>query len=514
MISNKKVFLLYGLVSVLLIGQSGPIIFAEEFELPKKFRVSEHYMFYGSGGIDWQSLRDPDNNPILITCLHGATSKSLRKLDIPNLQGRLARLERGNLIRKTKDGYTLAFPAVIGQKKDLFRKHVQQVAQMLLPMVEKMIEEIQPQLAGRNEMLYHVLWSVIMDGHLAWNAAKAQMNKQVNSGDTTMWNTIWLLYPLHPFLAGTNFHDTSVGRLHITWSRNTPSVDEAIVFQNESELVRAIKQGCRIEKAEAKDALSKYGLVDESGVVRIYTIESSSKVAEVYMNLGTKFGQQIVSHLDVPKVAKILDTSPGLALVIAYHETCWQLLQELTKKKVLNPLPTAAGDAYQLVSLVIFPKATYPFLETEMSAEEKTTIERFNEIKMKILAGEKYFNLSTPVDGLLSCISAVLSRDGETLNNSSAMAMKMGGPIPPAFFKDSWIKQCKNICIYRVESLPPKIAEGDVHPIYVMNLQEKKFSDVYVFIYWEGKWLQLFQNGDRQTDWRGRVEWMNKTHLR
>lgn len=493
-----------------MIGQTISAALAEEYKIPKDLKIAEYFSCFGSFN-GWGPLNDQKNNPILNFCLRGATESELRALEINDLQERLLQLEQVNLIRKVGDQYQLAFPAIIGQKRAKLQEYAEQVAKQLLPFGEKMIEQIRPYLKEREEMIYHVLWSDIMDGPLSWNTAMVEMDKQVKSGDTSIYNKIWLLYPSHPFRVGTNSYNTSSGHLRITWSHNTPSpnVIRRIISQYESELVRAIEEKRPIISAGARSALGKYGLVNGAGTIQVYTLKSDTKAAKVYMKLGTEFGQQTMNYLDMPKVTDMLDVSPGVAFVIAYHEICWQLLQNLVEKKVLivPDIVARAGedpnDAYQLVSLAIVPKAMYPFLKTEMSKEEKATIQRFDEIKQKVLAGEGYFNLSTPVDSMLSYLSAALSKDENMLKET--VAMKISGTIPPVLF-ETIEKQYRRICIYRVQAISLDISEGDVHPIYTMFEGEKEFSDVYVYIYRNGKWRQLFNQGNAKTDWRESVD--------
>lgn len=486
----------------------------ESSKIPKDLKIAEYFTSFGSFN-GWGPLHDQKNNPILNCCLRGATESELKALGINDLQERLTQLEQVNLIEKAEGRYQLAFPAIVGQKRVALQKYAEQVAKQLLPFGERMIEQIRPYLQDREEMLYHVLWSDIMDMPIAWNSARVVMNKQVESGDTSIDNKVWLLYPSHRFRVGTNYYSTSSSSKCITWNRNTPRPNtiHRIISRYESDLVDAVKKNCPIKSVDAKESLSKYGLVDKAGRVQIYTLESNSKEVEVYMNLGTEFGQQTMNYLDVPKVAVMLDVSPGMAFVIAYHEVCWQLLQDLVEKKVLTVPNIVAKadadpkDAYQLVSLIMMSKVTYPFLETEMSQEEKATIKRFNEIKKKILSGEKYFNLSTPVDGLLSYISAVISKNADTCRKTKAV--KMNEPIE---FEPDLINECNNICIYRTEPLLEKPKEGDIHPIYITYIMpegKKSSVDVQVFIYHQSGWRKLFNNGNvLWIDWRRDIEHM------
>jgi hypothetical protein len=378
---KKNNILIFRLSYIFLIAQSFSIIYAAQPQLPDDFKVSEYFSFFGSGGIDWQALHDPNNNPILVACLKGITDESLKPPGILDVQQRLERLERGNLIRKVDGRYILAFPAIVGDKRDRLQKYAEQAARQLFGLGEKTIAQIRPYLAGRDEMLYHVLWSIVMDGKPAWDEARAEMNRKIDAGDTSIQNKTWPLYPSHPFRAGTNSSKNSFGHLRVTWSRNTPSpnVIGRIVWQHASQLIQAVEQNRAVESADVKDALSRYGLIDEGGKVRFYIIRSDSDAAAVYMKLGTEFGRQIMTHLDVDKMSDLLEVSPGVAFVIAYHEICWQLLQDLSDRKVLSvpqivaQAGTKTSDAYQLVSLEMTPEVKHSFLEKEMGNRMSVT---------------------------------------------------------------------------------------------------------------------------------------------
>jgi hypothetical protein len=106
--------------------------------------------------------------------------------------------------------------------------------------------------------------------------------------------------------------------------------------------------------------LREVGLVDDSGTVRIYTLDSErdSSIIRDYTRLGKDFGRQVMAHLDTADVSDMLEAPPGVAFLIAYHEICWQLLQDLIAKEVLimpailqEEQPNMA-EACQLVSLV------------------------------------------------------------------------------------------------------------------------------------------------------------------
>jgi hypothetical protein len=475
------------LAYILLLGQglwslglqAPSVVCAEELQFPKDLKVSEYFCFFGSGGIDWQALHDPNNNPILVACIEASTEESLEALGIADLQQRLERLQRGNLIRRADGRYSLAFPAVVGDKRARLREYAEQAAQKLVALGEKMIDQIRPHLAGREEMLYHVLWSVIMDGGPAWDTARAEMNKKLRAGDTSIQNKAWLIYPSHPFRAGTNSYGKSCGQLHITWNRNTPSANTIgrVIGQYVSQLAEAIEQDSALTSADARDALGKYGLIDDAGKARLYTIELDSEAAQVYGELGRQFGRRTMDYLDVTKVAEMLNVSSGVAFVIAYHEICWQLLQELAEKKALAvprivaEAGTEASETYQLVSLTIIPKTKAPLLEKEMSDEEAQAIEEFRRIKARILAGESYDDISTPLHAVLTRLSTWEPGDREYFMNLDILR----APLPPE-----------------------KPEEASLWPVF---MGDKELADTFILVYSKAGWIWMGNMGS-DYDWR------------
>jgi len=292
-----------------------------------------------------------------------------------------------------------------------------------------MIDEIRPHLKSRQEMLFHVLWSGIMDGNVAWMTAQSTMQKQIKSGDTSIQNKAWLLYPTHAFMVGTNSYE----HLKITWSHHTPRPNELyrLIKKYENTLVQSRNQSIPIAEDKAKDELGKYGLVDHGGKVRLFAVDMNSEMAQLYLNLGSQFGQAMMKHLQVAKVVELLDVPPGTALLIAYHETCYELLKNLAEHKLLEipriVLKPGADlkQAVRLVSLVIPSARKEPFLQTPMTDEEKAIIERFNTMHQKILDGEKHFDLSTPLDALLSYISAIGSKDPDAYQKVAAALQEL-----------------------------------------------------------------------------------------
>lgn len=335
----------------------------------KEFEFRRYFNNYEFGGIDWDALIDLKNNPILNACINGATLAELESLQIPDLDVRLQKLQRGNLIRKIEQRYHLNFPAIIGKKRVVLEKLVEEVALQLLPTTEKMTQEIASRLKGHEQMLYHVVWSIIMDGPVAWNTLDNEFKKQLGKGDASITGTIWLAYQNHPYRAGTNrYGDLQTGQVRITWSLNAPMphVIHGVIKRYEAELIQSATTGKPMEDQNTRQALSNYGLVDGKGIGRVYIIDPNSESALIFGKVSQTFGKEVMKHLDVQEAAKMLGITPAQALVIVYHELCYELLEQLANKKVLDipeiALKPNAGteQTYRLISIIDLTKMKYP----------------------------------------------------------------------------------------------------------------------------------------------------------
>ncbi len=467
--------------------------------------VAQHFlMFGGAGSAFWDALLTPANNGVLNACLDGATLQELDALGISGARRRIGRLKHAGVVDKEGDEYRLAFPAIVGAKRTELQRIVEEAATTLLPAAKGMVAEVRPCLGGREEMLYHVLWSLVMDGQDAWHAAETAMEGQVATGDTSTQNIGWLMYPEHPFAAGTNSYGLGPSRVAITHSTSTPRPNDICqVIQNVNVFLRdAVRENKPVHDKWAIEKLEAYGLVDGAGNLQMYTIARGSEPDQILSKLGAQFGQTVMAHLDVSALAGSLDVDPGTAFVMAFHEVCWQLLQELAGEgsldvpRIVKEAGVDRREAFRLVSVAYIPAMPDPFVRAPMTYEEREHIKRFDHVKGKIASGERYADLSTPIDTLLSLASAMASQDADAYQQ--AQAPDTGGQVPGLEQADRGFTVC------RVPPWPEKPDEGDVHAIYVKYGRTGR-DGVEVFIYTRGKWRKLFNScyaGVHEDDWR------------
>jgi hypothetical protein len=296
--------------------------------------------FYGFGPRrpDWDALADPGNTPILLACLNGATEENLQALGLTDLADRLERLRRRGTLWLRDGRYQLGFPAVVGHSRAALQALVQDAAARLLPSARSVVQQLGSHLGDRQDMLYHVLWSLVLDSSDAWQTVETTLRERVTQGDTSMRNKTWLLSPKHPAAAGTNIDATLTGNwLWATWSTTTPESMPIfdLVRKHEAALLSSFREGTALGP-EAREELGPYGLADEAGRPRLYVYEADSPASAAYVQAACRFASAAVDRFDVEAAAQAMGVPPGVAMVIAYHEVCWEVLGRLAAEGILE----------------------------------------------------------------------------------------------------------------------------------------------------------------------------------
>jgi hypothetical protein len=111
------------------------------------------------------------------------------------------------------------------------------------------------------------------------------------------------------------------------------------------QLAQSILKDRSVEDSQAIQALAEYGLVDADGSLQIYILDSDSPVCQEIALRGVKFAVEAMKHMRVQKLADSLAVSAEQALVIGYHELCYELLKRLAASGTME-IPEIARWAH------------------------------------------------------------------------------------------------------------------------------------------------------------------------
>ena len=113
-----------------------------------------------------------------------------------------------------------------------------------------------------------------------------------------------------------------------------------------------------------------YGLVGADNRSRLFVVCVESEWVPFGMRLATEFGRTALANLDVASIASLLDVTAEQALVIAYHELCYEILGRLSASGELvipNARETSPKDVRALVSFYL-TTPTEEFLKQSQGA--------------------------------------------------------------------------------------------------------------------------------------------------
>ena len=281
---------------------------------------------------DLDLFKDSTNNLIGDACIPGAGVDELRGLGIADLDERLGRLRAGNVIALRDGRCTLTFPVITGRRRDDLAAAVRPVARALAPRVAEIGEEIARAVPGHEEMVFHLLWSRVVDQ--MWCRAWQREHR----AGTCPPGVDWVLYPASPFTFGTNSWGND---LAVTWNWQTRCAVWPVVTAVRTALLDAAA-GKKYEGPEA-DSLRRYGLLDADGRFVGFAYREDSPLDSLLDRLTTEYAALAAGRYDYRRLAASLDIGVEQLWVILFHETAYAVFADLDQDGKLRVPRVLAG---------------------------------------------------------------------------------------------------------------------------------------------------------------------------
>jgi tetratricopeptide (TPR) repeat protein len=294
-------------------------------------------------------LRDSTNNRITVACIAGTPVSQLEAPATDALDERLRALTEGKVLKISDGRCSPAFPVFVGRDREVLRDITDAGVDDLVPLVERLVRRLEGELGGRREMLFHLLWSRMID--VIWSEAW-----ELAFLDDELPVVAWVVQPEHPFAVGTNFASLpGDASLAMTWS---PNFDKHLwKFPDANYELLLAAWGEEIADVEAKAGLQAYGLFDASGESRLFSYPDGSRLDETLYEMAMEYAAAAAKAYDWEEVAQRLGIHPGDAFVVVLHEAAYEQFEDLYENGVLEiPSPLLEGGAteraVELVSVV------------------------------------------------------------------------------------------------------------------------------------------------------------------
>lgn len=300
-------------------------------------------------------LRDSVNNHIANLSIEGATATELEKAGGEGFQARLEKLISGNILKLQNDKYYLNIPVIIGNKREKLSKVVDNASVKLIPLAESMISKISDKYKNNPTMVFHVLWSLVIDS--IWERAYG-----IAFPGESCPQVFWVISPKSRMSVGTNYYMlTGNNYLACTWSENCKvhlSMLQDIMFP-----LLQVAWGKEIKDKNIIEKMASIGLIDEKGKSGIFTYKADEDFNRFIDGMIDDYSNAAANLYDYKKLGTEFNIPPDELFVIIMHETAYSLFDELNRRGKL-PIPQILLDEKQdkknIVSLISLQLGTPP----------------------------------------------------------------------------------------------------------------------------------------------------------
>jgi hypothetical protein len=260
----------------------------------------------------------------------------LEALGPADLDQRLGELVDGRVLRIRNDSCPPAFPVIEGVERKEFTEVADAAAAALGPVVETIVARLRKRLGGREEMLFHLLWSRVIDE--VWEEAW-----ELASLDGDLPALAWVVYPEHQYAVGTNYDflpgDAS---LAVTWSR--AFMDHLSSFSDLNWEIIQVAWGETVAASEATAALTEYGIFDAEGRSRLFSYPQGERLDSLMTELTKRYAEGLAQAVDWAETARRFDVHHGDFFVALSHEIAYAVFDDLLAAGSLD-VPSAVLDA-------------------------------------------------------------------------------------------------------------------------------------------------------------------------
>jgi hypothetical protein len=295
-------------------------------------------------------LEDAVTRRLAEACLRSATRRDLERLRIADLEQRLDTLVGGHVVRRRGSGCQAGFPVFLGAKRRMLSDLAAAGAGRVGPVVDSLLPALAAVLGERQDMMFHVLWSRVMDE--AWDAAWRRAFPK-----DTLPLVVWVTYPEHSQAVGTNYSSfPGGGSLALTWSPRFTG--HLAVLDSLSLELRQLAWGRAVADSAARTRLAELGMLDTMGRSRVLAYPGNSPLDSTLRHLAEAYGAAAADALDWPDTARRLGYDARDVFIVLLHQVAYDVLARLKAEKRLE-IPNAVTqgapttDAARLTSLVL-----------------------------------------------------------------------------------------------------------------------------------------------------------------
>jgi hypothetical protein len=269
---------------------------------------------------------DKKSRAIMNAIISGDTYDQLLQKYPDSLDLKLEKLIAGKVIERNKNGFTLLFPVLVGKKRVELQSIIHRRISEKDVSLDSIILTLKQALPEKPEMIFHILWSRIMD-ECWWNLYNSTF--QTEKGPPSI---AFIVYPPHPYQCGTNSDYTPDNDMFaMSWSYN--------IF-NESFSVPSSKSFFTLAANNPvpepdRVFFAGHGLLDTENHALIFTYHEGDSLDMLCDSLKTGYANLIRGLFDYNELSKIFQISADDLFLLISHELAYELIGTIAEKKEL-----------------------------------------------------------------------------------------------------------------------------------------------------------------------------------
>jgi hypothetical protein len=333
------------------------------------FSQYEFSQFVVSAGLLPQNVINLDNNgAIVLLCRNGRTREEIQAYDSCLAESQLVLMEQIRVLDHDGDTYKTAFPIL--DRKETVRLRAT-TAKAAIKMADELKDEIRQfsdilSKSGRQKNAFTILFSYVMDD-LVWDIweKKGVLPVREITAEKPFWaGVVWAIRPPRDFSCGTNTISDQGVALKVNWSQ--PAMPKMMPFVSDwKNLVAMLDdyiQYGKVVTESAKEVFAPFDLFDKDGefTIPLITEKQGDPLYDQCRRMAETIANRVPSILDLPAIVKDFSfRDKNQALVIAYHELMWDMLDVLSNsglasrpKAFVDPSGSIPKDIASLVFIV------------------------------------------------------------------------------------------------------------------------------------------------------------------
>jgi tetratricopeptide (TPR) repeat protein len=299
---------------------------SKKAEVPD-LNLHEKLLYFSSGqakkSIKFNLLKDSIYNKIALLCVDGASLGQLKESGIVDLEPRLDTLVKGNVLYRTAvdKKYYVSFPVFVGKKREELAKVLNSAADKLIPTVESMITRLQEVLKDRKNILFHVLWSRIID--CVWREA---WELEFPGGKYP--RVSWVIYPEHPFAVGTNKYSMpGSGSMYITWSNQF--YEHLAVFEKLRFELHNASWARGVKEDQVKPQMTEYGAFDWDKGFSVFSFHYGDSMDKLFDLMIHEYAAALKGVFDYKTLSRKFNIPYDELFIVILHETAYTVFEKL-----------------------------------------------------------------------------------------------------------------------------------------------------------------------------------------